>query len=324
MSAPRRLYIGRLPQEVSSEEVSKVFEPFGRVVDCRVMTGFGFIEFEDGRDAQDALDKTDGTQFQGQTLLVEFAKENSGRRRERAPFEDRDRGFRARRPPGIRVICARLGPSASPRLLDLSDFSTYLVASTAFGFVWDFEAFRIHPWHPAAAFLSSSLDKGPNKSTISLLQDLKDFGREIANVSFADIDRDAIGEGVLEYLTREDADRACRELTGKTIRGRDVKVVLDDGTQFYSLSCVDHLVEVERAIAADPREMRDDFRRRSRSPRRRDDDFRRSPPRRYDDRRDYRDERDHRDDRYRRDEPRGDYRREDDRYNRRDDDRYRR
>lgn len=33
---------------------------------------------------------------------------------------------------------------------------------------------------------------------------------------------------ILEYLSRDDADRAVRELDGKDLRGRPVRVALDD------------------------------------------------------------------------------------------------
>jgi hypothetical protein len=33
---------------------------------------------------------------------------------------------------------------------------------------------------------------------------------------------------ILEYLNREDADRAVRDLDGKDLRGRPVRVALDD------------------------------------------------------------------------------------------------
>ncbi|KAG6862062.1 hypothetical protein C0995_007192 [Termitomyces sp. Mi166 len=59
-------------------------------------------------------------------------------------------------------------------------------------------------------------------------QDLKDFGRDAGSVSFADIDRDVPGQGILEYLNRDDADRAVRELDGKELRGRPVRVAFDD------------------------------------------------------------------------------------------------
>jgi hypothetical protein len=37
---------------------------------------------------------------------------------------------------------------------------------------------------------------------ILLVQDLKDFGREAGNVSFADIDRDVPGQGYVTFVRR--------------------------------------------------------------------------------------------------------------------------
>jgi len=63
--------------------VSKFFEGYGRIVDCRVMTGssdkkdpnntrlnkpssgFGFIEFENSKDAEDAVTNFNGKPFMG-------------------------------------------------------------------------------------------------------------------------------------------------------------------------------------------------------------------------------------------------------------------
>lgn len=75
---------------------------------------------------------------------------------------------------------------------------------------------------------------------------MKDFGREAGSVSYADIDRDVPGEGsvpfvdqllsgfdydildsILEYLSREDAERAVKELDGRDLRGQPVRVNLD-------------------------------------------------------------------------------------------------
>lgn len=40
---------------------------------------------------------------------------------------------------------------------------------------------------------------------------------------------------ILEYLSRDDAERAVRDLTGKTVRGRDVKVV---SASIFLLGCL--------------------------------------------------------------------------------------
>ncbi|KIK58194.1 hypothetical protein GYMLUDRAFT_171325 [Collybiopsis luxurians FD-317 M1] len=228
----RRLYVGRLPSDARSEDVSKFFDGYGRIVDCRVMTGFGFVEFETSKasraffDAEEAVAQFNGKTFMGANIVVEFAKEGRTRRE---PYEERHgAGARARRPPGIRIIVSGLSRDTS--------------------------------W-----------------------QDLKDFGRDSGNVSFADIDRDVPGQGILEYLSRDDAERAVKELDGKDLRGRSVRVDLDE-----SRSGPDNYRRDDR------REYRDDYRDRYREDkyreRDREDRYRRDrskSPRRseYDDRR---------------------------------------
>lgn len=100
----RRLYLGRLPPDTRSEDITKLFDGYGKVIDCRVMTGFGFVEFENARDAEDAVNSFNGKQFNGQacvflivqsnrpapltashaSIVVEFAKESRPRRE---PYE---------------------------------------------------------------------------------------------------------------------------------------------------------------------------------------------------------------------------------------------
>ncbi|KAF9817830.1 hypothetical protein IEO21_03172 [Rhodonia placenta] len=164
----RRLYLGRLPPDARSEDVSKFFDGYGRIVDCRVMTGFGFVEFESSRDAEDAVHHFNGKTFMGANIVVEFAKESRPRR----DVYEAERAPRARRPPGFRLVVSGISRDTS--------------------------------W-----------------------QDLKDFGREAGSVSYADIDRDAPGEGILEYLSRDDAERAVKELDGKDLRGQPVRVIMD-------------------------------------------------------------------------------------------------
>jgi len=216
-----------LPPDVQSDEVIKLFDGYGRVLECRVMTGFGFIEFENAKDAEDVVNNFNGKPFMGSTIVVEFAKE-SRPRREIAP--------RARRPPGVRLIVSGISRDTS--------------------------------W-----------------------QDLKDFGRSAGSVSFADIDRDNAGQGVLEYLSREDADNAVKDLDGRELRGKLVQVALDDqeqkpGADNYRRDDRDRYRDDRGRDDRykDDRYSRDDrYRRdRSRSPRRGYEDYGRS---RYDDRR---------------------------------------
>lgn len=53
-------------------------------------------------------------------------------------------------------------------------------------------------------------------------QDLKDHMREAGDVCFADVQRD--GEGVVEFLRREDMEYALRRLDGTEFRSHQVSV----------------------------------------------------------------------------------------------------
>ncbi|KAJ3103520.1 hypothetical protein HDU97_010020 [Phlyctochytrium planicorne] len=60
-----RVYIGRLPRDVTEREIKKLVNEFGRTREIRILAGFAFVEFDDSRDARDAIDKLDGTRFAG-------------------------------------------------------------------------------------------------------------------------------------------------------------------------------------------------------------------------------------------------------------------
>lgn len=55
------LYIGYLPNNISEEELQRLFEPFGRIEETKVIKdratglskGFGFVKFSDAREAKE-------------------------------------------------------------------------------------------------------------------------------------------------------------------------------------------------------------------------------------------------------------------------------
>lgn len=53
------LFIGRVPPEASSQDLEDIFKKYGRISRCDVKNGqsynYGFVEFEDKRDAEDVL-----------------------------------------------------------------------------------------------------------------------------------------------------------------------------------------------------------------------------------------------------------------------------
>jgi len=72
-----RIFIGGLTEDASRTELEREFEYFGTLRDvwvARNPPGFGFIVYEDGRDAEDAVREMDGKRVCGTRIRVEFAK----------------------------------------------------------------------------------------------------------------------------------------------------------------------------------------------------------------------------------------------------------
>lgn len=69
--------------KVKPEEVKQYFERFGAIKDVYLPTdyytrkprGFGFVEFENEKDAREALEQSDGAEVLGSTVKVVFARE---------------------------------------------------------------------------------------------------------------------------------------------------------------------------------------------------------------------------------------------------------
>ena len=72
-----RIYVGGLPPDASRREVEREFEYFGPLRDvwvARNPPGFGFIIFDDARDAEDAVRDMDGRRVCGSRVRVEMAR----------------------------------------------------------------------------------------------------------------------------------------------------------------------------------------------------------------------------------------------------------
>lgn len=92
--ASRTLYVGNLPGDIREGEVEDLFHKYGPIVDIDLKVpprppGYCFIEFEDARDAEDAIHGRDGYNFDGHRLRVELAHGGRGQ----SSFSDRHSSY---------------------------------------------------------------------------------------------------------------------------------------------------------------------------------------------------------------------------------------
>uniref|UniRef100_A0A803JRG4 Serine/arginine-rich-splicing factor 4 n=2 Tax=Xenopus tropicalis TaxID=8364 RepID=A0A803JRG4_XENTR len=69
-----RVYIGRLSHRARERDVERFFKGFGKIVEVDLKNGYGFVEFEDSRDAEDAVYEMNGRELCGERVIVEHAR----------------------------------------------------------------------------------------------------------------------------------------------------------------------------------------------------------------------------------------------------------
>ncbi|XP_010481255.1 PREDICTED: serine/arginine-rich-splicing factor SR34 isoform X2 [Camelina sativa] len=180
----RTVYVGNLPGDIREREVEDLFSKYGPVVqiDLKVPPrppGYAFVEFDDARDAEDAIHGRDGYDFDGHRLRVELA--HGGRRStddSRGSFNGGGRGGGRGRGDG-RGDGGSRGPS---RRSEFRVLVTGLPSSAS--------------W-----------------------QDLKDHMRKGGDVCFSQVYRDGRGTtGVVDYTCYEDMKYAVKKLDDTEFR----------------------------------------------------------------------------------------------------------
>jgi len=77
-----KLFVGSLPWAVDDQGLEDLFKEFGTVASAKVIMdresgrskGFGFVEFDDDEAAKAAMNKLNGTDIQGRTIVVSEAR----------------------------------------------------------------------------------------------------------------------------------------------------------------------------------------------------------------------------------------------------------
>jgi len=68
------VWMGGLPERVRSRDIDDFFKGYGRIVDISIKTKYAFVEFEDERDATDAVKDLDDQKLNGSRVRLEMSK----------------------------------------------------------------------------------------------------------------------------------------------------------------------------------------------------------------------------------------------------------
>uniref|UniRef100_UPI00358E4C3C serine/arginine-rich splicing factor 6-like isoform X1 n=1 Tax=Myxine glutinosa TaxID=7769 RepID=UPI00358E4C3C len=188
-----RVYVGKLNYQAREKDVERFFKGYGRMVDISLKSGFAFVEFEDSRDASDAVSHLNGRELMGMRVVVEHA-----------------------RPP-------RPGGPLPPMWSAGSTVTRKTKASlTGFG------GRRSGYGPPMRTDYRLIVE---NLSSRCSWQDLKDHMRQAGEVTYADTHRKRPSEGVIEYRTYTDMKRAMDTLQGTELYGRKIHLTLERPTR---------------------------------------------------------------------------------------------
>lgn len=69
-----RVYVGGLPYGTTERDLERFFRGYGRMRDVLIKSGYGFVEFDDHRDADDAVYELNGKKLLGERVTVEKAR----------------------------------------------------------------------------------------------------------------------------------------------------------------------------------------------------------------------------------------------------------
>ncbi|KAG0238212.1 hypothetical protein BGW42_006492 [Actinomortierella wolfii] len=73
------VYVGHLSHRTERRDVEELFEKYGRVLSVELKHGgFAFVEYEDPRDADDAVNKLNGYELDGNRISVEWSRRSGG------------------------------------------------------------------------------------------------------------------------------------------------------------------------------------------------------------------------------------------------------
>jgi arginine/serine-rich splicing factor 4/5/6 len=68
-----QIFVAKLSTSVREKDLDYEFRRFGTIKNIQLKRGYSFIEYEDYKDAEEAIKEMDGRKFEGQRIVVQHA-----------------------------------------------------------------------------------------------------------------------------------------------------------------------------------------------------------------------------------------------------------
>ena len=217
----RRVFVGRLSYRVRESDVERFFKGFGRINEISMKTGFCFVEFDDIRDAEDAVYEMNNKTLCGDRVTVEHAK-GAPRSRAGGYGGGYDRYDRGRDYGG--------GGRDYRDYRDNNRSRDYGGGGGGGGGSRNSSSKFAPPMRTDYRVIVENLS-----SRVSW-QDLKDYLRDAGEITYADAHTHRRNEGVVDFATYDDMKRAMDKLNNTELKGRKIRLVEDKPSKSYSRS----------------------------------------------------------------------------------------
>ena len=204
----KRVFLGGLSNRATDSDVERFFKGFGRIRDINLKQGYGFVEFEDARDADDAVYEMNNQNLCGSRVTVEHSK---GERRAGGGggYGGRSGGFG-----GDRNGRPSYG-GGGYRGRDDRGFGGRT---------------NNRPYNTQYRVLVENL------SSRCGWQDLKDHLRQGGEVTYAEAHQYIKGEGMVDFATKDDMKHAIDRLDDSELFGRRIRLIEEKSRRSVSRS----------------------------------------------------------------------------------------
>ncbi|XP_023287664.1 serine-arginine protein 55 isoform X5 [Orussus abietinus] len=206
MSMSTRVFVGGLTYRVRERDLEKFFRKYGRVKEVAMKNGFAFVEFDDYRDADDAIYELNGKELLGERITVQRAR-GTPRGSDQWRYGDSRGGY---------------GDSRRSARDDMRHDRDSVNRNTRTASSYKQSLPRYGP--PTRTEYRLTVE---NLSSRVSWQDLKDYMRQAGEVTYADAHKQRRNEGVVEFATYSDLKNAIDKLDDTELNGRRIRLIED-------------------------------------------------------------------------------------------------